>query len=258
VNNKENSENLKLKESKKEKVNNSIDKLRDELFDYRLDIKAYIKNLNTIIISGSILISVLTFFGYTKIENIEQTIMEKANERLAVTDLILSKINQERIDSLNLILIKKEENYQKTISNFEKIVSLNKELENQLFKSLPENKRTESKTNTYIEEYPTNYFKIRPFKTKVQEGELINLYVVINDGNEIKDEDYFSVKVYPKGRRVLLLSKEYIASSKFNKFSFGINKFENYKEYELEVALFRNERNDTYMKYFITKSITLN
>jgi amino acid permease len=86
--------------AKKTSVNNTnedeynfsvVNKLRDELFEYRIDIKAYKRSLNAIIAAGTILISVIAFFGYSKIENIEKTIMNRANERLAITDSLLKK-----------------------------------------------------------------------------------------------------------------------------------------------------------------------
>tara|TARA_B110001450_G_scaffold251786_1_gene272400 strand:- start:639 stop:1424 length:786 start_codon:yes stop_codon:yes gene_type:complete len=247
----------KSKESENNSNKSSIDKLREDLFDYRIDIKSYIKNLNTIMISGSIIISVLAFFGYNKIENIEQTILEKANKRLAVTDSILSQIDQQKIDSLNTLIVTKEKEYLQTISNFEKIIFQNKELEMKLLKSLPENDRTESKNDSYIEEYPTDYFEIRPFKTAVADGESVNVYLVFQDNIEFTDKDYISLKIYPKGRNILWQHKDYKINSKLNKLSFGFRKFENYKDYKIEIAFFKMERNNTYRKCYVIENIKL-
>ena len=136
--------------------NSSIENLRNELFDYRIDIKSYKRNLSTIIIASSVLISVLAFFGYNKIDAIENSILERANNRLAITDSILATIDQKKIDSLKLLLIEKEKEYKLTISNFEKIVAQNKKLEMKLLVSLPENERIKSKNNAFIKEYPTD------------------------------------------------------------------------------------------------------
>ena len=89
---------------------NENNKLRDELFEYRVDIKSYIRNLNTIIIAGTLIISVLAFFGYNKIENIEKIVIDKTNQRLAITDSLLAKIDQKKIDSIKNILIVKKRN----------------------------------------------------------------------------------------------------------------------------------------------------
>jgi len=93
---------------KNEENPSSYEKLKEDLFDYRIDIKSYKRNLNTIRISGSIIISVLAFFGYNKIESIQESILRRANERLAITDSILAKIDQKKIDSLNEIIAQKE------------------------------------------------------------------------------------------------------------------------------------------------------
>jgi len=236
----------------------SIDKLRDDLFDYRLDIKSYKNNLNTIIITGSILISILAFFGYMKIENIEKIILDKADLRLAKTDTLLSKIDQKKIDSLNNLLVTKEIEFAQTIINFEKIISQNQELENKLLKSLPENKRITKGFDKYISEKPTDVFIVRkPFVGELMSGETKDLYAIITENFEIDTNDYLSLTIYPKGRRMQLYRNVYEINSRLNKMTFGIEQFENHKDYIIEISLFKYLENDLYKNYQNDLEVTL-
>jgi len=237
--------------------NSSVENLRNELFDYRVDIKSYKRNLNTIIIASSVLISVLAFFGYNKIDAIEESILERANNRLAITDSILAKIDQAKIDSLNTLLVEKEKEYKLTISNFEKIVTQNKDLEMKLLVSLPENERIKSRNDSYYKEYPTDFFEVRPFKTILKNGQKESLFLVFKDDVEFSPEDYLTLKLYPKDRNIMLMDKCYLINSKFNKLSFGLSKYDNYKTYTLEIAYYRKENRDSFRKCYITKDIEL-
>jgi hypothetical protein len=199
---------------------------------------------------------ILAFFGYDKIENIEITIMNQANERLTQTDSILSKIDQSRIDSLNQILLLKEQEYNVIISNFERIVQQSMDLQSKLLESLSENERTDMDTDRYVSESPTDIFTIYPFIKELTKNRPESIYLVFKDGVEFSKDDYLSVSLFPKGRRILILDKRYKISSKFNKMSFGINPFEDYKDYELEIAYFKKE-NHGYKKSYIVEKVKL-
>lgn len=239
-----------------EKEESNYEKLRDELFDYRVTIKTYIKNLNTIMISGTIILSLLAFFGYNKIENIERIIITKVDKRLAVTDSILSKIDQKTIDSLNILLLEKELDLKKTIENFEKTISKNKELELNLLKNLVENKRISPKNVSRYSEPNTDIFDIREFKTDFKINELGFVYLVVRDGFELDESCFLNLSLYPKNRNILLQDKHYSVDSKFNKLSFVINeKFEKNTVYTLEISLFKKE-GKSYKEY--KKKIDIN
>lgn len=240
----------------KDEDNQSIDKLRDELFDYRVDIKSYRKNLNTLAVAGTILLSMLAFFGYNKIENIEETIMQRANERLALTDSLLAKIDQAKIDSLNQLLLSKEQEYNVTIANFERILRQSTDLQKKLLESLPENERTNGKTNSYSEEYPTSIFEINSFNKSLTKDQTEFLYLIFKDNIDFSRDDYISITLYPKGGRIILLDKNYKISSKLNKISYGIPPYENYKEYELQISFFKKEDN-RYKRYWIKENVNL-
>lgn len=238
------------------KKNYQEEKIRDELFEYRVDIKSYKAKLNVIIYAGSILLVILAFFGYDKIENIETTILDRAGERLAQTDSILAKIDQPRIDSINRLLLLKEQEYSVVISNFEKIVQQSLEIQGKLLESISENERTDNKTDVYTQEYSTDVFIIHPFNRELIRNQVEYVYIVFNDGVEFSEEDYLSISLKPKGRGIILFSKNYAVSSKFNKVSFAIEPFEDYKEYELHVSYFKKESKN-YRRFYVVEDIKL-
>jgi len=233
-----------------------LNKLKEDLFDYRVDIKSYKSNLKIIIISVTILGSILAFFGYSKIENIENTIMEKANMRLRITDSILSKIDGKRIDSLNNVITIKEKEYQTTIENFEKLISYSRDLELRLLESLKENDRLGAKNDSYYSEFPTDIFYIHSIDKEIDKLKPYPIYLVFKNLDTFSKEDYISINIYPKGRRVLILDKNYKVTSKFNKLSFGIEPFENHKIYNVEISFFKLEKN-SYKKHSIVEEIRI-
>lgn len=240
----------------KQEDSSLIDKLRDDLFKYRVDILSYKNKINTLILAGTIIISVLAFFGYNKIENIEKTIMYRANERLAITDTLLAKIDQSKIDSLNLLILSREQEYNVLIANFENIIEQSLDLQGKMLGVLSENERTASRAKSYRKEYPTSLFNIYPIIKNLRKNQVEYVYLIINDEIDISEDDYLSIALYPKGRRIILLEKNYEVSSRFNKMSFAINTYEDYKDYELEISYFKKE-GDIYIKCCIIEEITL-
>jgi len=240
-----------------EVTNSSYEKLKEDLFDYRVDIKSYKRNLNTIMVCFSIIISIAAFFGYNKIESIQESILIRANERLAITDSLLSKIDKHKIDSLNEIISQKEIEYKQTIDNFENVISNNRALEDKLLKSLPENKRIALNVNSYSTEFPTSIFEILPFRKTLKSGDNESIYLIFKDDVINSKEDFISINLFPKGHNILLLDKRYDIDTRLNRLSFGIVRFENYIDYVLEIAYFKKEKNDNYRKFYITENIRL-
>jgi hypothetical protein len=235
----------------------SLEKLKSDLFDYRIDIKAYKRNINTIIICGSLIISVLGFFGYNKIESIQNSILERANERLAITDSILSKIDQKKIDSLNEIISQKEIEYQQTIENFENTILKNRALEDKLLKSLPENKRSNNNVNHYEIEYSNSYFEVRPFRKTLRPRENESIFLVFKDNVITSKNDFIILSLYPKGRGILLMEKRYDIDTRLNRLSFEIEKFENFTDYTLRIGYCMKLDSDKYKKFYIIEDIKL-
>ncbi|MCL4548701.1 MAG: hypothetical protein M1495_09045 [Bacteroidetes bacterium] len=162
------------------------EKLRDELFKVSVDYKAWMRSLKIIAIAITIILTLLAFFGYDKIDTIEKTILERANLRLAKTDSILSKIDDKKINELNMRLVEKEKQYEQTLSNFEKLLSQNEKIEDRILQLLPNNKRIEYKLSTYIIKSPEDYFQIKPIKNIWHSNEIMNLYLVFNDNFDLK------------------------------------------------------------------------
>lgn len=241
---------MKTAKTPEEKNDSNCEHLRNELFEYRVSIKSYIKSLNTIIICGTIVISILAFFGYNKIDNIQNIVLDKANKRLAQTDSILSQIDQSKIDSLNVVILNKENQLTETIVNFEKIIKQNELLESKLLSSLPENKRVQPSIKSYSIELQQDIINIKPFKKQVKENEKIFVYLVINENFELSNDCYLTTIVRPKNRRVIIQNRHFSIDSKFNKISFSIDyMFEKYEDYEVEIGLFRKEKSNFKLYY---------
>ena len=224
------------------KKNELYEKLRDELFEYRVSIKTYLKNIKTIIISGTVIISLLAFFGYNKIENIENLVFKEVNERLKVTDDLLSKIDQKKIDSLNIVLTKKEKEFNQTIKNFDLIIKTNKSLEDKLLRSIDENSRTKEINESYYEESQTDYFEIRPFSKTIKLKEKIDFYLIFKENVDLTNIDNLCLKLFPKNTNIQLQDKYYKVNSNFNKLSLRIDsKYKNHQEYQLKIGFYRKE-----------------
>lgn len=234
-----------------------IERMREELFKYRVEIEAYKKSLNIIIICGSILLTILTFFGYNKIDNIEKYIMTETGKRLAITDSLLSTINTKKIDSLNQQLNLKEKEMKKTLDNFEKIIKANKQLEDKILSSLPANKLVDAVDKACIKKNRNDYYEIRDVEKNMLIGKPTEIYLIFNENVEIEQFKYICVKLYPKGRNIILQNKYYAINSKYNKMILEItDMFENYKEYIVEVGLIK-EKNDNYEYHRSTIEVTL-
>ena len=200
--------------------------------------------------------SVLAFFGYNKIENIEETILQQANARLSITDSLLAKINQTKIDSLNQVLLLKEEEYKTTIENLERVVKQSMALQQKLFEMLPENKSIDIEVKSFIEEDSKNVFIVNSFNKNLIKNQTEFICLVFKDNVEFTKDDFISISLYPKGRRILVFNKKYQVSSILNKASFSINPFEKYTEYVLEISFFKKV-GDQYKRYCQREEVSL-
>ena len=245
-----------MSNKQEDKDYNNLEKIRNDLFDYRVDIKSYIKNLNTIIIAASIIISVLAFFGYNKIENIEKIVLEKANQRLALTDSLLAKIDQKRIDSINMVLTSKEKEYETTINNFEKAIQQSRELELILLKNLPENESIKEKNVTYTIGNPKGLFEVIIKKRKLGKGQKEFIYLIFQENTSFGKSDFISVSLSPKGRNIITFQKYYKLNSKLNKVSFTLVPYKNYRKYNLSVSYYKKDAK-YYTNYKINTEIEL-
>jgi len=200
-----------------------------------------IRNLNTIIIAGTLIISVLAFFGYNKIENIEKIVIDKTNQRLAITDSLLAKIDQKKIDSIKNILIVKEKEYSTIITNFEKTIQQNRELELLFLKSIPENESIKENNVSYSLGNPEGLFEVVINNKKLKSGQKDFVYLIFQEDLDLGPDDFISIKLYPKDRGILMFHKDYKINSKLNKVSFVLEPFEKYKIYNLTVSYYKKE-----------------
>lgn len=233
--------------SKNDNQSDLFEKLREELFKYRVSIESYKMNINTIIVCATIIISVIAFFGYNKVDGIQEIVIEKTNKRLMKTDSLLAKIDQKKIDSLNTVLVKKEIEFKNTIKNFDIVINSNIELQTKLLSSLADNPIvTHTEIKSYMPEYQSDYFDIRPFKQNIKLGELINIYLIFKENVNLKSIEYIGLKLYPNRRNILLSDKFYQINGKLNKLSFKVGeKFENQTIYRLEIGIYI-KTNNTY------------
>jgi len=155
-----------------------------------------IRNLNTIIIAGTLIISVLAFFGYNKIENIEKIVIDKTNQRLAITDSLLAKIDQKKIDSIKNILIVKEKEYSTIITNFEKTIQQNRELELLFLKSIPENESIKENNVSYSLGNPEGLFEVVINNKKLKSGQKDFVYLIFQEDLDLGPDDFISIKLY--------------------------------------------------------------
>jgi hypothetical protein len=160
------------------------------------------------------------------------------------------------VDSLNRLILSKEQEYNVIIANFERVVQQSMDLQGKLLESLSENERIEGKTNSYMVEYPTTLFSIHPLNKNLKKNQVQFVYLTLKEEVNISEDDYLSIAIHPKGRQIILLDKNYKLSSRFNKMSFSVTQFENYREYELEISYFKKEKNG-YRKCYIVEEINL-
>ena len=163
--------------------------LRDEIFEVRVDYKSWIRSLKVITVSISIIIFILGYFGYTKIDSIENEVIERVNQRLAVTDSLISTIDQSRIDSLNNLIIQQEERYQQTIENLERIITTNEEIQKNLIEALPPNSRIEVPLSSYRTRSPDGMFTLGDIYRDFELYESINVGMIFEESvnlDEIK------------------------------------------------------------------------
>jgi hypothetical protein len=100
-----NSNNVEKPESRSDDTQqSSYEKLRDEVLEVKVDYRAWLRSLKVIALCVTIILAILAYFGYDKIESIESTAVQRVNERLAKTDSLISLIDEVRIHQLDQML----------------------------------------------------------------------------------------------------------------------------------------------------------
>ncbi len=163
----------------------SYEKLRDELTETRIDLKAWIRSMKILGICVSILLFILAFLGYDKIDSIQQK--------------ILSKIDEKRLDELNQRILAKEREFEQTLKNFEKVQSKNKELEEKLLASLPSNEQISApRIDSSLLAPAEDRFQIRDFPLSFKKSSRQNLFLTFNDNFDLKNAELLEVAILQK------------------------------------------------------------
>ncbi len=233
----------------------SYEKLRDELFQYRVDIQSYRRSMNALWACVPVIMAILAFFGYNKVEALLDKVEQSANERLSETDALLSKVDAHYLDSLTAIVEERTIAYEEAIAALEKGTRVNNELYTKLISGLPYNKRVETKVEPYVGKSATNLFDIVFYSEKYKYGQTGECYVVMGDEYSIEKDDVFLIEVRPRNRHMIISSETFEVLGNYNKFHFRFGQFEQYSDYELSVVLLRKKGKDT-MGYKLSMPIT--
>ena len=244
----------KKQPTEESKDSEQYEKLRDELFQYRVEIQSYKRSMNTLWVCASVVLAILGFFGYNRVENLLEKVERNANERLSKTDDILAKIDTRFLDSITTVVAERTEAYEEAIAALEKGMRVNLELYKKLISGLPYNKKVENGYHSYIVSDAINLFDIVFYSERCLPDETGECYVVMGDEYKKEKDDLFLVEVLPKNRNVAVYMQTFEVLDNYNKLYFTFSQFEKVKEYQLKVYLLRKTRKG-YTGYGHTKSI---
>ena len=237
----------------------SYEKLRDELFQYRVEIQAYKRSMSILWSCVSIIVALLGFFGYNRIEALLGKVEQNANERLSKSDSLLSKVNTYSIDSLNTVVHEKTHALEAAITALEKGTRVNNELYRQLISGLPYNNtvdvpydKLKVRVNSVKDEFDIVYYSER-----YSAGEIGECYIIMGDDFFKERTDVFLVQVYPLHWFIPVYSQVFEVQSNYNRLFFMFSQNEQYKDYEIAVLLLRKQGDKT-IGYRINKPIFVN
>lgn len=229
------------KKTQEEKTGDAeqVERLRDELFKYRVEIQSYKRSINILVGSVSVILAIFAFFGYDRIESIVNSVEARANARLATTDSLLAKVDMRFLDSLTSVVNERTILYENAIEALERGARVNKDIYKQLIGSLPYNKRIDKSVGAYTLNDATNLFDVVYYTDDYHFGGNGDCYVLMGEEYAKHDEDMFLVIVRPKGRNIAICFQPFEAMNDYNKLHFGFAKYEKYTEYELSIILLR-------------------
>lgn len=217
------------------------EKLRDELFKYRVEIQSYKRSMGILAAAVSVILAVFAFFGYDKIDAIVNRVETNANARLAKTDSLISRVDMRVLDSLKEVVEERTIAYETAIAALERGTRVNEELNKRLISSLPYNNRIESEMEPFIEKDAINTFDIIYYTKDYSVGEMGDCFVMMGDGFSLKKDDVFLVEVNPKGRMIMIYFETFEVNARNNKLPFVFKRYERESEYELTIVLLRKQ-----------------
>lgn len=212
-------------ESKEEK--SSYEKLRDELFDTRVDLKAWVRSIKIMLSFAAAFLATLAYFGYDKIQSVEKAIIDQANSRLAKSDALLAMVDEKKLNQINKRLSDKEKEYEIMISSFNKFVSKNKELQEVLLKSMEPNEVLLEPEIPSITLADSEFnFEVRPFPSTIKAKSKQDIYLTFQDGFPLNDAEMLGVYFLQMSSESSYKNlKKYIfkGQQRQNKLSFTVN-----------------------------------
>ncbi|WP_138429603.1 hypothetical protein [Fodinibius saliphilus] len=227
--------------------NSDYEKLRDELFEVRVDYKSWLRSLKIIATSISVILFILAFFGYSKIESIENTIYQQVDERLQITDSLLSSIDQSKIDSLNSRLREKEREYDQTIKNLESTIDKSKELQEKLLESMPANSRTQYSLESHYEYSSEGLFTTNTIPQQIKPNSKFDINLIIHEEVDLNKIDVIYLSIIKRDEddnRILVKNNFYELNERLNKIPvrFDLNK----GKFNLRVGYIVSEDGENY------------
>ena len=232
------------------------ERLRDELFQYRVEIQSYKRSMKILWTCVSVVIAVLGFFGYNHIESLLNKVEANANDRLVKTDSLLAKVDTRFLDSLISVVEEKTGSYEAAISALENGTRVNNELYKKLIASLPYNKRTKNQYKAYSVHNAINLFDIVYYDELYPSGNKGECYVIMGDEYIKEKDDALLVMVEPTNRHLAVFYQIFEIQSVYNKLYYKFDKTDGAIEYTLNVILLRKKGTNT-EGYQLSKPITL-
>ena len=234
--------------------NDSIEKMRDELFQYRVEICSYKRSINILITCVTVVIAVLGFFGYDKIDSVAEKIEERASNRLSVTDSILARIDTHFLDSITNLIDQTTIVYENALLSLEKGIQYNTDYK-QLISKQPYNKRKEEFVGSYTHRNATNVFDLVYYTDSIHSGNVGECFVVMRNDYDFSQEDLFLVEILPRGNNHTVYYQTFEVKQDYNKFYYQFDKAGSYNEYELVVVLLKKAGGRFEFGYRVTKRI---
>ena len=216
------------------------ERLRDELFQYRIEIKSFQRSIKVIASCVTVILGLFAFFGYDRIESVVRHYETRADKRLARTDSLLSAVDTRALDSLIETVAAKTAIYEKALSELERGSQINAELFSIILRSLPYNSHIEHPIEEYHEKSYAGVFDVVFYTERYEPGQTAECHVVLNDSTAINPEDVFIVAVFPTDSHLAVFYQTFTIQGKYNRLPFVFAKYEKYTEYTLSVTLLKD------------------
>lgn len=235
------------------------EKLRDELFHYRVEIQAYKRSMGMLWTCVSIVVALLGFFGYNRVEALLSRVEQTANERLAKSDALLAQVDTYSVDSLALIIQEKVQVLEVAITALENGTRVNNVLYKKLIAGLPYNKMVDlpfEKIKVNVSGV-TDEFDVVYYSERYTVGELGECYIIMGEDYFKERDDVLLVQVFPLNWFIPVYSQSFEVNSDYNRLCFEFSPLEQHKDYEIAITLLRKQDNHT-VGYRINKPVFIN